>query len=44
MEQLVDIVHFLHMEIHTAFGTAGMFLRGLNVLEVDFDSLYIPLL
>ncbi|CAI9266601.1 unnamed protein product [Lactuca saligna] len=22
MEQLVDIVHFLHMEIHTAFGTA----------------------
>ncbi|KAI3761702.1 hypothetical protein L1987_52123 [Smallanthus sonchifolius] len=22
MEQLVDVVHFLHMEIHTAFGTA----------------------
>lgn len=23
MEQLVDIVHFIHMEIHNAFGTAG---------------------
>lgn len=24
MEKLVDIVHFLHLEIHDAFGTAGM--------------------
>jgi hypothetical protein len=23
MEKLVDIVHFLHLEIHEAFGSAG---------------------
>lgn len=26
MEKLVDIVHFLHLEIYEAFGSAGMFL------------------
>jgi hypothetical protein len=24
MEKLVDIVHYLHLEIHEAFGSAGM--------------------
>ena len=31
MEQLVDIVHFLHMEIHNAFGTAGMYVSSFTI-------------
>lgn len=25
MEKLVEIVHFLYLEIHAAFGSAGMY-------------------
>lgn len=27
MEKLVDIVHYLHLEIHEAFGRAGTHLK-----------------
>lgn len=29
VQKLVDIVHFLHLEIHEAFGSAGMHLKYL---------------
>lgn len=30
MEKLVDIVHSLHLEIHDAFGSAGMHWENIN--------------
>lgn len=34
MEKLVDIVHFLHLEIHEAFGSAGKIIE-LKYLEME---------
>lgn len=37
MEKLVDIVHFLHLEIHEAFGSAGKhFICALATLDLCF--------
>ncbi|KAK8278319.1 hypothetical protein V6Z12_D09G035000 [Gossypium hirsutum] len=38
MEKLVDIVHFLHLEIHEAFGAAGNKVN--NIDDYYFDYLW----
>lgn len=38
MEKLVDIVHFLHLEIHDAFGSAGI---GLNTYFSVYTCLHL---
>lgn len=41
MEKLVDIVQFLHLEIHEAFGSAGIFLNWISILMFLFIHIYI---
>lgn len=37
MEKFVDIVHFLHLEIHDAFGSAGnIFLKPRTTQTVKY--------
>lgn len=35
MEKLVDIVHFLYLEIREAFGSAGMLSRIARIIDYD---------
>lgn len=43
MEKLVDTVHFLHLEIHEAFGSAGenskQYSESKGILEVTNNNL-----
>ena len=37
MEKLVDIVQFLHLEIHKTFGRAGIIFRILLIFVAQFE-------
>lgn len=40
MEKLVDIVHFLHLEIHESFGSAGMHFQTFRFEQIPhYNSL-----
>ena len=41
MEKLVDIVHFLHVEIHEAFGSAGIHYKDRITFLIIFTVFFL---